>query len=375
MKMARSYPNLSLSERQAIKSLKDDLSLVIRPADKGGSIVLLDYTYYRDELLEQLRDSATYRLLPGDPTSKFKRELDSLISSALNAGWVDQDTAQYMNTEYPRIPIIYTLPKIHKSLSAPPGRPIISAVGSLYQPVATYIDSYLQPLVKSMQSYTRDSTHVIQRLKDLKDIPVNSLLVSMDVKSLYTIIPHEQGVWATRRALAKNPPTNTPIEFLLQLLELTLTRNYFRFETSFYLQTSGTAMGSALAPSYANLYMLHFETAHILPLLGKSILTYFRYIDDLFLIWTDGIDSMLKFHQDLNSLDNPVKLTLNYHEDNVDFLDLNIYKSGPGLGTRLFRKSTDRNSILHATSHHPPATIRGIPYQEQQLTRYGKGPA
>ncbi|KAE8628870.1 hypothetical protein XENTR_v10000262 [Xenopus tropicalis] len=112
--------------------------------------------------------------------------------------------------------------------------------------------------------------HVIQRLRDLGDIPNNSL-VTMDVKSLYTVIPHELGIWATQRALTTNPPSNTPIQFL----QLTLTRNYFRFENSYHLQISGTVMGSALAPSYANLFMLKFELEYILLLLGNPSIPIF----------------------------------------------------------------------------------------------------
>uniref|UniRef100_A0A803JB72 Reverse transcriptase domain-containing protein n=1 Tax=Xenopus tropicalis TaxID=8364 RepID=A0A803JB72_XENTR len=318
--MIKSYPNLSPAERRAIKTLKEDTSLVIRPADKGGAIVLLDYAYYKQEILGQLADTQMYRSLPCDPTSKFKRELDAILSVALNAGWIDKDTFPYMHNDYPRTPIIYTLPKIHKSLSAPPGRPIISAVGSLYQPVSTFIDYYLQPLVKSMPSYTQDSTHLILRLRELGEIPFDSILVTMDVKSLYTIIPHDMGIRASREALLTDTSLRVLVEFLTQLLKLTRTRNFFRFENSFYLQIAGTAMGSALAPSYGNLFMLQFETEHIVPLLGDSILVYFRYIDDLFLIWTKGVDSLLSFHQHLNNLDSPVKLTLNYHSDNIQWL-------------------------------------------------------
>eukprot|EP00079_Xenopus_tropicalis_P032645 XP_017946416.1 PREDICTED: GRB2-associated-binding protein 1 [Xenopus tropicalis] len=130
------------------------------------------------------------------------------------------------------------------------------------------------------------------------------------------------------------------------------------------LVRKSTAMGSALAPSYANLYMAQFESSHLLPLLHTSILAYFRYIDDLFLIWTKDEESLLAFHEYLNNLDCPIKLTINYDRDNIDFLDLNIFKDQQILGTRLFRKPTDRNSILHASSHHPPTTIRGIPYSQ-----------
>jgi hypothetical protein len=73
-------------------------------------------------------------------------------------------------------------------------------------------------------------------------------------------------------------PTN---ESLIKLLDLVLTKNNFMFNGQNYVQVSGTAMGTKLAPGYANLFMADFEeqhvfTHHIQPLF------YGRFIDDIF---------------------------------------------------------------------------------------------
>ncbi|CAH2248030.1 Hypothetical predicted protein [Pelobates cultripes] len=59
----------------------------------------------------------------------------------------------------------------------------------------------------------------------------------MDVQSLYTVIPHEDGVEAMRQVLTRSIVyQGPPIEFMLELLTLTLENYYFRFEDSWYLQ-------------------------------------------------------------------------------------------------------------------------------------------
>ena len=74
------------------------------------------------------------------------------------------------------------------------------------------------------------------------------------------------------------------MEFLLSLTEEVLTKNYFKFQDQFYLQHRG----SSLALNYTNLFMWKFELDLIYnhnPY-SKLIKYYWRYIDDLFFIWS-----------------------------------------------------------------------------------------
>ena len=104
-------------------------------------------------------------------------------------------------------------------------------------------------------------THFINILNELPTLPSGSLLVTLDVSSLYTNIPQLQGKQAIARALIKHRcngtyPCNASI---IQLLNLVLSLNNFTFNGDHYLQVGGTAMGTKVAPSYANLFMADFE--------------------------------------------------------------------------------------------------------------------
>ena len=65
---------------------------------------------------------------------------------------------------------------------------------------------------------------------------------------------------------------------LVDLAQLVLTSNYFFFRGVFFLQTKGTAMGSTMAPNYANLYLGMFEKQVVLnpdlnPFLSNILVT------------------------------------------------------------------------------------------------------
>ena len=107
--------------------------------------------------------------------------------------------------------------------------------------------------------------------------------------------------------------------------------NYFEFNGDVKKQISGTAIGTKFAPPYACIFMDDLETKF---LQSQSLqpLVWFRYIDDIFFIWTHGNDKLEKFLDDLNTFDNNIKFTRESSKDNVIFLDL-IVKLSKGLLT------------------------------------------
>ena len=134
-------------------------------------------------------------------------------------------------------------------------------------------------------------------------MPPGMLLCTLDITSLYTNIPHNEGLQSIKELLAIHIHSNIlpHNSYITELLEVVLTNNYFDFNGKHYHQVSGTAMGTKLAPSYANLFMTkseenHVHTYHLQPKLWK------RFIDDIFLIWPHGMNSLLEFIKHLNTV-------------------------------------------------------------------------
>ena len=129
------------------------------------------------------------------------------------------------------------LPKVHKSLSQPPGRPLVASNDSLTEPLSQFVDRHLRPIVTKMPSYLRDTGDFIEHLSKVH-IPysTNIILASFDIKSLYTNIPHDYGLEALRFFLDNREELTPPTNFLVEMTSLILHKNYFLFDADYYLQ-------------------------------------------------------------------------------------------------------------------------------------------
>ena len=202
-------------------------------------------------------------------------------------------------------------------------------------------------------------------------LPPNTILATIDVKSLYTNIPHDEGINAVLEALDTIHGRMWPLRKVIhQFLEYILKENYFTFMDKLYLQKHGTAMGTKMAPSFANIFMGALEQTllssspnHLIPLLWK------RFIDDIFLIWTHGEESFRSFIQHLNSFHPTIKFEVTHSTQSVNFLDTTVYVTPQNtLHTTLYTKPTDRMPLLHQASHHPNTCKKGLIYS--QMLRY-----
>lgn len=118
-------------------------------------------------------------------------------------------------------------------------------------------------------------------------VPTEGWLVTIDVVSLYTSIEHQKGIEAVRGLLSTSDYSIQQQNFVMELLEIVLYENFFLFRDQFFIQKRGTAMGSNVAPPYANCYMSDFEErfVYINPLYCKHAINMQRFIDDIFCVW------------------------------------------------------------------------------------------
>ena len=82
-------------------------------------------------------------------------------------------------------------------------------------------------------------------------------------------------------------------------------------------------------------------------------LVWFRYIDDIFFIWTHGEKSLKKFMMEFNNFNPNIKFTYEFSEESINFLDLNVKFSSGKIQTSLYVKPTDCHQYLHYESSHP----------------------
>ena len=111
------------------------------------------------------------------------------------------------------------------------------------------MDYHLKPLVQNFPSFIKDTTHFLLQLQKLGPLTDNALLVTLDVSSLYTNIPHNKGIDACHYFLNTHQDKLLPAENICDLTRMILTMNNVSFNNEHYLQKHGTAMGTWMAPS------------------------------------------------------------------------------------------------------------------------------
>ena len=167
----------------------------------------------------------------------------------------------------------------------------------------------------------------------------------MDVTSLYTNIPQEEGIETVCEAYDAFYKEETPIptEYIKRALKLILQENSVEFNGKNYLQTHGTATGFKMAVAFANIFMGTVESQ----ILRRSVLkplVWKRFIDDTFSIWNINNDQVAQFIEQVNSHHPIIKFTAEISDTDTTFLDTSIYN-----GERFANES-----ILDIKTHFKP---------------------
>ena len=125
-------------------------------------------------------------------------------------------TAKNLIITTPRTPCIYFLPKIHK-----PNNPRSTHRFCLQLSHRTYF--------QLLPSYIKDSQHALEIFRDFNSLGQNKLIFTMDITSLYTVIPNDEGLQALKYFFGHRTVKEPSSETLLRLTELVFTLNCFSF--------------------------------------------------------------------------------------------------------------------------------------------------
>ena len=112
-------------------------------------------------------------------------------------GFISQEELKYFTYEFSKstnLGRLYLLCKIHKKLSDVPGRPVISNCGMPSEKTSGFVDFHWKPVMQNGWSYIRDSNDFIDKIKNLKNLPSNSILVTADIVGFYPSI-HQYSPW------------------------------------------------------------------------------------------------------------------------------------------------------------------------------------
>ena len=349
--------NVSEAEKAAIKTLRDR-PIVIRPADKNAGICIIKESDYIKGC-ELLLKSSDYQEVDEINLSNIKLKSDNLLLKYYENGTITQKEYEFSTEFETKVPKFYGNPKVHKANI--PYRPIVSQIDGPTSRLNMLVDYLLTNTERKVEFLIKDTLEFLQIIIG-KTIPEDSILVTLDVASLYTRIPWDEGTKIVCDEVMEHDKNIDP-KLLSETIAFILENNYFQINHRYFKQEEGVAMGSRLAVKYANIYMgKKFKIT--LTKTKYQPWFYLRLIDDIFMIWTHGYEALKEFHQDINRYDKNIQYELNYNKEKITFLDTTVYIKNNSLYTQNYIKPTNKQMYLYATSNHPKHCIQSLPYSQ-----------
>jgi len=294
--------NLSRAENKAITELKNNDNIIIKPADKGGAVVVMDRSLYEREGLRQLENTHYYKETDSPLANENVTQICAIMNELRDIGLITDKQHTFLCPNPPASPrSFYLLPKVHKDRqkwpnpNMPEGRPIVADCGSETEHVCDFIDHFLQPLATRHPAYIKDTYHFIEKIRG-QVVPYDAFIVTGDVTGLYTNMDLDLTLDIIKESFELNPSHGRPDKQILKLLELTLRTNVFQFADRLFLQIRGTAMGKGYAPSLPCEYIspavrlrsqrgLFYKASSIQPLPGRYILSLGRHSGPAHGVW------------------------------------------------------------------------------------------
>lgn len=384
--------NMSKLERETLKDLAQNPDLVIKKADKDGALVVLKRESYIKMGEAHLKDTETYIPLnnPDKALETVKRQSKILVNRFFNLDNSEKGGGNRRSflagqrdallEHNPIIPHWYVLPKTHKKKDPDtglwPGRPVLSGCNAPTRPVDRLLTTYLTPLLDLLPERLQDTTAFLRKVSAFPRFPPGSIIFSFDIVSLYPSIPQEEASFVVANFYEKNfayvkeklktdyniiaPPPYLIKEGIDHVLQGTL----LRFNEHFYNQGKGTAIGASVSVAIAEIFV-HASIEGKRQKLDKQPSVFYRYIDDIFGIFTGTEAELIEYHQELNKIHPDLKFTVEYSNKELPFLDTLVYIDNEGkVQTTVYHKPSNTHQYLHFHSCHPPSLKRSLPYSQ-----------
>jgi len=356
--MHRVKPNLTDQQLNSIKELRNNNSIIIKLADKGGAVVIMNKDLYVVQAMRQLNNTNYYQPLDApmypDTAEKLK---DQLIALKCN-GFITSKHLSYLQPDVNKMTsrYFYLLPKVHHKPrvkwphpNMPTGRPIVSDCGSESS--------------KIYESYIQDTYHFINKIKH-QIIQPDWLLISADVESLYTNMCINLILDSIRESSRKSL-----ISIGRMMESWTCWRPHSDAMTS--SSTVSSSSRSVASPWGASTAPLQRISTYVNSTTGSMYdfpvqpLLYSRFVDDVFAVWPGIRAQLTQYQYFLNSLIPGIKVIFAVRDQIIEFLDTQVYKARNELSqcilqTKVYFKPKDTHQLLHRTSFHPTHTFNGI---------------
>ena len=182
----------------------------------------------------------------------------------------------------------------------------------------------MTPIVKSLPSYMKDSNHALEIFRNFNFLGENKIIFTMDITSLYTVIPNNEGLQALKYSFNQRPIKKPSSETLLRLAELDLTLDCLLLGDNYY----------------TNLFVGFIENKFFSNYHRPKPNLYKRYIDDCVGTTSSSREELNLFINSVNSFHQVLKYTWEISANSLAFVNIKLSINDNGSSTSVHYKPT-----------------------------------
>ena len=230
--------------------------------------------------------------------------------------------------------------------------------------LAKWLSKILRPLVGSSGRILKDTKDLVEIMDEVA-LSEDKIVVSFDVKSLFTSIPVDEAISICAERLKGDDTvekrTKMKVGTIVKLLQFCLKSTEFVHGGVLYKQLDGVAMhvGSPVSPVVADIFMDELEKKAFEELEAPPRIWH-RFVDDVISVINSLEEAVLLDH--LNEQHPRITFTMERENDwKMPFMD-KLFKRGEEekLDRAVYRKPTHTGRCLSFDSHNPASVKRGI---------------
>lgn len=402
VRQIRVADNLTLSQRQAIKSLRENVDLVVAESDKNKGLCIMDASAYKalgERILAASAVEVTYADFASTGPDTTPAQLDAAIVDSVRTklqavlsqygGLIDS----WRGTSYEwkrkfllravnrnpdtgaayRTPNLRQMPKIGKDSA----RDVAGVHVAIGQPFALLDSVQLAPAVKRLPHFLQDSDTLTRDLDQLR-LRATSCFLSIDIVRLYPSFDLERVLSAVEKFCLDSLPAtagaNAVAEVHLDsaLRRVCLLDNFCYFGSKYYKFIRGFPTGIASGRELAEIY-LHVIESPVLARHATELNYCRRYVDDLFAAANCDRHRLHIIAAEYQAAlaTHGLDITIEIHETSAVMLDQQITKLPSGrLDLSVYQKPMSAYLYIPAHSDHAQHILRA--WVKGELIRYIK---
>ena len=155
-------------------------------------------------------------------------------------------------------------------------------------------------------------------MNELLEIPYDQNLkfASFDITNMCSNLPTNELIKTVDIICDKQGISEELKHEIMKISQIIIKQNYFQFQNTLYTQEEGLVMGVPASSIFSDIYIKHIENTMFDILLKYHIVGYFRYVDDILIVYNRDTSNIYDVFSVFNYIMTTMKFTIRKKKQN-----------------------------------------------------------